>query len=238
MHAAYVACLFAGALATVLFAVLGVAGAGSHGHAGHHGQLGSHGAAAKAGHASHHAHGYGHQVHATQGRLAESLGWIASWFSPLTVAAAALWFGGIGLLAETSLGSAAVVGAAAAAVIGAAIVRAAFMAFLRADTPPLAASAEGAVGTVNATIRPNAPGEVMVTLEGLHRAIPARSVDGRTILRGTPVAVVERRGGFALVTPLDPLESAPGRPELAHRHATDGADRSGEAISLPQERKE
>lgn len=234
MHAAYVACLFAGALATVLFVVLGVASAGSHGHAGHHSLPGAKGGHTPHGHA---AHGHASHPGETGSRLAESVGWIASWLSPLTVAAAALWFGAAGLLAEGALERGSLMVAAAAAVVGAAIVRSVFLAFVRASTPPLGASAVGAVGTVNATIRADAPGEVVVTLEGLHRSIPARSADGQFIPRGTAVAIVERKGGFALVTPLDPLDAGAEQVDMLAGVTKDGADNNGGTGISPPERK-
>ena len=138
--------------------------------------------------------------------MATSLGWTLSWVSPLTIAAAALWFGAIGLLAGG--GVLGLILAIIAAVIGAMIVRSLLNAFVRASTPPLELTAEGAIATVNATIRPDAPGEVLYTLEGLHRSLPARSEDGQTIPRGTSVVITRREGGFAWVEPLDPVEPA------------------------------
>jgi hypothetical protein len=138
------------------------------------------------------------------GRLATSFGWTLSWLSPLTIAAAALWFGGIGLIAGG--GVLGLILAIVAAMVGAFIVRSLLNAFVRSSTAPLVLSAEGAVATVNATIRPDAPGEVLYTLEGLHRSLPARSSDGQTIPRGTAVVITRREGGFAWVEPLDPLE--------------------------------
>ena len=121
MHTVYLACLVGGAVATALFALLGVAGGGAHGHvgAGHahvgagHVHVGTGHAHAGAGHTgttqaggAHGPSGQGHHAAAQQGahaagagRLATSLGWTLSWVSPLTIAAAALWFGAIGLLA-------------------------------------------------------------------------------------------------------------------------------------------
>jgi hypothetical protein len=99
------------------------------------------------------------------------------------------------------------IGALAAAVVGAYLVWFVMRAFARASTEPLSARAEGAMGTVNATIRPDAPGEVIYTLEGLTRSLPARSESGATIPRGTAVAILRRERGMAVVTPLDPLES-------------------------------
>jgi membrane protein implicated in regulation of membrane protease activity len=209
MHTVYLACLVGGAVATALFALLGVAGGGAHGHlgAGHghagvghaHGGSGAHGSGAHGQHA-----GAQHGAHvAGAGKFAASVGWSLSWLSPLAIAAAALWFGGVGLL--TGGGVLGFILAIIAAVIGALIVRTLFNAFVSSSTPPLELTAEGAVATVNATIRPDAPGEVLYTLEGLHRSLPARSSDGLTIPRGTAVVITRREGGFAWVEPLDPL---------------------------------
>ncbi|HKO23801.1 MAG TPA: hypothetical protein VJY65_03565, partial [Chloroflexota bacterium] len=153
-------------------------------------------------------------------QLAVALGWTLSWLSPLTFAAGALWFGGVGLLAEGLLPAAAstvaVLLAVVAAVLGAALVRAVMAAFVRASTPPLHGDAVGAVGTLSAPIRVDAPGEVIYTLEGLRCSAAARSVDGTPLPRGTTVVIVRREQGIAWVEPLDPLavlnqQSAPAR---------------------------
>src|SRR5918912_1013524 len=225
MHAAFVACLFGGFVATVLLAALGALGAG-HAHAGHlttsgtpHGHaLGAHGPHGQAvkGPGLHGAT----QMPAVPHQLAVTLGWTLSWLSPLTLAAGVLWFGGVGLLAEGLLPAAAstvaVLLAVVAAVLGAALVRAAMAAFVRASTPPLHGDAAGAMGTLSAPIRVDAPGEVIYTLEGLRCSAAARSVDGTKLLRGTTVVIVRREQGIAWVEPLDPLaalnqQSAPAR---------------------------
>jgi len=138
--------------------------------------------------------------------MGAALGWVFSWLSPLTIAAAALWFGAGGLLAESAVGPLALLIAVVAAVAGAALIRAALNTFVRASTPPLQMTAEGAIATVNATIRPDAAGEVVYTLEGLHRSLPARSDDGRTISRGTSVVILRSERGMAWVALLDPLD--------------------------------
>jgi membrane protein implicated in regulation of membrane protease activity len=230
MHAVFVACLFGGFVATVLLAALGALGAGhaghAHAHAGHlttsgtpHGHVpgahGPHGQAVK-GPGLHGAT----QMSTVPHQLAVTLGWTLSWFSPLTLAAGALWFGGAGLLAEGLLPAAAsvvaVLLAVVAAVLGAALVRAAMAAFVRASTPPLHGDAVGAVGTLSAPIRVDAPGEVLYTLEGLRCSAAARSVAGTPLPRGTTVVIVRRDQGIAWVEPLDPLaalnqQSAPAR---------------------------
>src|SRR5438132_7542927 len=133
MHVVFVACLFGGFVATVLFAALGALGAG-HAHAGHlttsgpsHGHvLGAHGAH---GHAIRgpELHGATGKMPAVPQRLSLTFGWTLSWLSPLTLAAGALWFGGAGLLAEGLLPAGArtvaVALAVVAAVLGAALVR-------------------------------------------------------------------------------------------------------------------
>ncbi len=233
MHAVFVACLFGGAVATALFALLGFAGgAGGHTHVGqthvghlHAGHSASHVGAThsvahpSAGHAIHAAHADG--THASSGgaskvvapshtAVSSSLGWALSWLSPLSLAAAALWFGAAGLITEGN--RLALLIAVVAALVGAALVRGVMNAFVRSNTPPLQLSAEGAIGTVNSTIRPGASGEVLFTVENLHRSIPARSEEGITIPRGTEVVITRREGGFAWVEPLEPLEDMPAVP--------------------------
>ena len=231
MHAAFVACLFGGFVATVLLAALGALGAGHAGHAHTHtGHLTTSGMPHGHVPGAHSPHGQtvkGPGLHgaawmpAVPQQLAVALGWTLSWLSPLTLAAGALWFGGAGLLAEGLLPAAAsavaVPLAVVAAVLGAALVRAAMAAFVRASTPPLHGDAVGAVGTLSAPIRADAPGEVLYTLEGLRCSAAARSVGGTPLPRGTSVVIVRRERGIAWVEPLDPLaalnpQSAPARP--------------------------
>jgi hypothetical protein len=146
--------------------------------------------------------------------------------SPLTIAAAALWFGGIGLLTEGALGALSLVLAIIAAVLGAFLIRSLMGALIRASTPPLESGAEGALATVNATIRPGDTGEVIYSLEGLTRSAPARSLDGTTIPRGVSVAIVKRDHGIAWVAPIDGLGDQDGKVES-----------SPAEFSLPTERE-
>lgn len=218
MHALYLACLIGGALATALFTVLGGFG-GAHGAhvGGHHVGTGVAHAAhlhlghghAPAGQAAHGQAGHVHGSHSTGSGVARA-GWAStiagctlSWLSPLTVAAAALWFGGIGLLTESPLGGLALLPAILAAVLGAILIRTFMAQLFQASTPPLESGAEGALATVNATIRPDGAGEVIFSLEGLTRSSPARSLDGAIIPRGTSVAIVKKERGMAWVAPLD-----------------------------------
>ncbi len=155
------------------------------------------------------------------GRAGLAAGWALSWLSPLALAAAALWFGGVGIIGENiaprSLTGLLVVLAAAAGLLGAAFVRALMAAFVRSGTPPLQGNAVGAVGTLNAPIRSDGAGEVIYTLEGLRRSAPARSLDGATMPRGTPVVIVRRERGMAWVAPLDPLAALPTVPDAEAR---------------------
>ncbi len=158
---------------------------------------------------------------AVASRAGLAAGWALSWLSPLALAAAALWFGGVGLVGESiaprSLGALLVALAVAAGLLGAAFVRALMAAFVRAGTPPLRSDAVGAVGTLNAPIRADGAGEVIYTLEGLRRSAPARSPDGATMPRGTPVVIVRRERGMAWVAPLDPLAALPTVPDAGAR---------------------
>jgi membrane protein implicated in regulation of membrane protease activity len=219
MHAVFVACLFGGFVATVLLAALGALGAGhaghAHAHAGHLTTSGTPHGHVPGAHSPHGQTVKGPGLHgatwmpALPQQLAVALGWTLTWLSPLTLAAGALWFGGAGLLAQGLLPAAAstvaVLVAVVAAVLGAALVRAAMAAFVRASTPPLHGAAVGAVGTLSAPIRIDAPGEVIYTLEGLRCSAAARSVDGTPLPRGTTVVIVRREQGIAWVEPLDPL---------------------------------
>ena len=237
MHAVFVACLFGGFVATVLLAALGALGAGHAGHAhAHAGHLTTSGTPHGHVPGAHSPHGQtvkgpglhgATQMPAVPQQLAVALGWTLSWLSPLTLAAGALWFGGAGLLVEGLLPAAAsalvVLLAVIAAVLGAALVRAAMAAFVRASTPPLHGAAVGAVGTLSAPIRVDAPGEVIYTLEGLRCSAAARSVDGTPLPRGTTVVIVRREQGIAWVEPLDPLaalnqQSAPARASDRTQH--------------------
>ena len=213
MHAVYLACLVGGLLATVVFAALGALGGAGHGaahlHAGHALTHGHGGAGAPA-----HGAALGHGTTTGQAPaawLGAAFGLTLSWINPLTLAAAALWFGGVGLLAESALAGAVVVLplAVVAALLGAAAVRAHMAALVRSSSPPLRDGAAGALGTINAPIRADAVGEVIYTREGLRRSAPARSLDGQPLSRGTQVIIVRRERGIAWVSPLDPLASLP-----------------------------
>lgn len=188
MHILFLTCLIGGVVAIVVFGSLAVAGAG-HGHVGHHGHL-HHG----------HVHHAGGHLHDWAGSI---VGWTLSWLSPLTLSAALLWFGGAGLLTEST--PLALPTAIVAAIAAAWLVRALMDTLAASSTAPLALTAEGAIGTVNATIRAGGTGEVIYTLEGLHRSMPARSVDGISIPRGASVVITRSASGIAWVEPLDPL---------------------------------
>jgi membrane protein implicated in regulation of membrane protease activity len=217
MHAVYVACLLGGAVATALFFLLGIAGA-AVGHVGHvHIHLGGHhGSAEHHTVSAHPVHGHGSPNAA---RLASSFGWILGWLSPLSLAAAAIWFGAIGLVTESS--GLAWVFAVVAALLALIVVRAALNAFVRAEVPPLTMTGDGAIGTVNATILPDTTGEVLYTLEGLHRTMPARTRAGRPLPRGTQVVITHRDHGIAWVEPLDPfLDDLNDRPTIEQSETT------------------
>jgi membrane protein implicated in regulation of membrane protease activity len=202
MNAVYLTMLVGGALLSVIMALLG-AGHGV-GHSGA-GQLHLHGAHAH-GHA-HVGHGHAHAGHASGGGdvLRGSMVWALSWLSPLTIGGFALLFGGAGLLAGGS--GLALPIAIVAGLIGAVAIRALMSAFERSSVEPLSATPDGAIGEINATIRPGSSGQVSYTLEGLSRSVIARAEDPLvTIPRGTQVVITRREGGVAFVEPLDPLE--------------------------------
>lgn len=171
---------------SLFLAFVGDAHLGAHGHAG-----GPH-------HVSGHAHGS-----PDLGR--DLLGFAVGLLSPIALAGAALLFGGAGLLLGSS--ALALPLAIAAGVVGAVGIGTLMRLFLGSDTRPLALTGEGAIATVNATIRPGTTGEVIYTLEGLHRSMAARSDITAVIPRGTQVVITRREGGFAWVEPLIPLES-------------------------------
>ena len=243
MHALFVACLIGGAAATALLAMLGALAGVGNGHAtqGHTAHGHAHAAPE---HGGIHAdagpthHGGAGRAHAHSGNADRSAGhapgqngesnWMGvsalralSWLNPLGLAAAALWFGGAGLIAEQYSGTLALAFAIVAAIVGAVIVRAVAAAFVRASTPALALTGEGAIATVNAPIRPGNAGEVIYTLEGLRRSCPARSLDGGTIPRGTEVVIVRRERGMAWVSPLMPVDENLAPPSAAERQQTD-----------------
>jgi hypothetical protein len=156
---------------------------------------------------AHHASGGHHAAgghHLSGDALQSALGLALSWLSPVTLAGGALLFGGVGLLLRGQ--SFALPAALIAAVVGAFLFRALMAAFVRASSAPLSLSGEGAIATVNATIRPGSTGEVGYTLEGLHRSAIARSEDGIEIPRGAQVVITRRDHGIAWVEPLDPMD--------------------------------
>jgi membrane protein implicated in regulation of membrane protease activity len=158
----------------------------------------------------HHAAGGHHAggIHHVAGDAFQSaLGLALSWLSPVTLAGAALLFGGVGLLLRGQVF--ALPAALIAAVVGAFLFRSLMAAFVNASSAPLSLTGEGAIATVNATIRPDSAGEVGYTLEGLHRSAIARSEDGIEIPRGTQVVITRRDQGIAWVEPLDPIDELP-----------------------------
>ncbi|HEX8917783.1 MAG TPA: hypothetical protein VF898_04735 [Chloroflexota bacterium] len=208
MNTVYLVMLVGGALLSVTMALLGAGHGVGHGGAGHAGHV----------HAGNgHVHlGHGHTGHAPAGQghagghsagsaMRGSMVWALSWLSPLTLGGFALLFGGAGLLAGGSAFALPI--AIAAGLAGAIAIRALMDAFVRASVPPLSATAEGAIGEINATIRPGSSGQVSYTLEGLARNVIARAEDPKaTIPRGTQVVITRREEGVAFVEPLDPLE--------------------------------
>lgn len=235
MYAVFLVFLVGGLVATMLLAALGGIGSQLHLHAGPmhaHLQIGTHTTTTAGGHAqmlhtgagqpgAHlpagdggtQTHGTIAPAHAAGQQLASwtgAAGWAFSWLSPLTLAAAALGFGAAGLLVSMASQALAVPLAVAGALIAAVAVRALMRAFVRAETPALAATAEGAMGTINAPIREDRAGEVVYTLEGLQRSAPARTLDGVPLPRGARVVIVRRERGMAWVAPLDPLQGTPG----------------------------
>lgn len=179
MHTIYLLCFIVGLGLALFLAFAGDLHLGDHSHvAGDHQDLGD----------------LSHNV----------LGFALGLLSPIALAGALLLFGGIGLLLGSSaLALPVAIAAGAGGAIG---FRALMSAFVRSSTAPLALTGEGAIGTVNATIRPGSTGEVIYTLEGLHRSVAARSDNDTVIPRGTQVVITRREGGFAWVEPLNPLE--------------------------------
>ncbi len=208
MHALYLLCFLVGLLLSLVLAVTGQIGghsfgvrhAGGH-HVGGHHAGGHHGGAQHAG--SHHA-----TAHRGASAAHSILGFAVGVLSPISLAGAALLFGGVGLLLGSS--SMALAAAIVAGVAGALAFHLLMSTLISSSTAPLSLSAEGAIGMVNASIRPDASGEVVYTLEGLHRSIPARSSTGKPIPRGTEVVITRRERGIAWVEPLIPLGDREG----------------------------
>lgn len=185
------------AVGLLLALVMAVSGDLHFSHVGgvQHAAGGPHAGGVHHGGAGHHTAGDGFQ---------SVLGLALSWLSPVTLAGGALLFGGVGLLLRGQ--ALALPAAVVAAVLGAYLFRALMAAFVRASSAPLSLSGEGAIATVNATIRPDSAGEVGYTLEGLHRSAIARSEDGIEIPRGTQVVITRQYHGIAWVEPLDPID--------------------------------
>jgi membrane protein implicated in regulation of membrane protease activity len=197
MTVIFTVCFAAGLLLALVMAVSGDFHLGHVHHAGgiHHAGGAQHAGGVHHGGGGHHVAGDAFQ---------SVLGLALSWLSPVTLAGGALLFGGVGLLLRGQ--TIALPAAVVAAVIGAFLFRALMAAFVRASSAPLSLSGEGAIATVNATIRPGSAGEVGYTLEGLHRSAIARSEDGIEIPRGTQVVITRRDHGIAWVEPLDPID--------------------------------
>lgn len=219
MHSVYLVAFLVGVLLTVVF-FLSAGLALGHGH---HGAARGHARFRGAGHTrglSHQAasHGQGHgqgraakaggqrtsgaRPIAVDGRTVEALGLVLSVFSPVMWAGGLLLFGGVGLMLGSS--RLALPSALAAGLLGLALLRMMMAVVEESATPPLTLSADGAVGTVNARVGPAQTGEVLYTLEGLARSMPARTASG-VLDRGTEVVITHIEHGFAWVEPVDPL---------------------------------
>ncbi len=186
MTSLFVICLAVGALLSVAMAVLGATHDLSS--LAHH--IGGH-------HASGSAPG--------GGTLGHALVWGLSWLSPLTLGGFLLLFGGAGLLAGG--GDLALAIAVICGLLGAFAMRALLAALMRASSPGITSTAEGAIGRIVSAIAPGGTGEVSYRLEGLDRTVICIA-ENRTlpIPRGTEVVITRREGGYAYVEPLDALD--------------------------------
>lgn len=207
MHGVYLVCFVVGLATSLILAAVGNLHLGLHAHGHTGGHVGGH--AHAAGHAHVGGQGGSHTAgahHGTAGHLgASAFDVLLSFLSPIALAGGLLLFGGTGLLFGS--GPLGLSIAVAMGLVGAIILRSLMAALIGSSTEPLALTGEGAIGTINATVRPDAPGEVIYTLEGLHRSVAARNADHLLLPRGTQVVITKREGGFAWVEPLDRLES-------------------------------
>jgi membrane protein implicated in regulation of membrane protease activity len=182
---------FFGLLFSILSLMAGAVDVGGHVQVGSHGAHGGHG----------HGHGHG------SSRSLENA------FNIVTIMAFLTWFGGSTYLLRNGVGIPILLclplGIAIGAVGGYFVLR--LLAWVKKQETPMDASLErleGAVGRITSPIRAGGVGELVYEMNGVRQVSAARAPEGLAIARGTPVIVLKRERGIALVEPWDEL--APG----------------------------
>lgn len=208
----FIACFLFGFLFFIVTALLGNLG---HGHAmahsgGHHIALDSgahHGTAGHiAGADTHTAHAHAH-IHAAHGNGSHSIGsTLWTFFNPTAIMLFLLGFGFFGyvfhnttnLLLPFTLILAGVGGVGVAAALLVMLSR--IFGSAEANTVQDVSDRTGLLGKVSITIQQNNIGEILYTSPGgMHKSVPARSIDGQRIERDQEVVVLNYRQGVAEV---------------------------------------
>lgn len=187
----------------------GHAHVGGHAHAGGHAHVGSHAHAVHQVHANSHAHAHttGQQVKGSQQALHQSTHFsLFAHLNPMSIALFLLGFGLFGYVfhnltdVTTSL-------SLLLAIIGSIILTVALLSLLNRIFAHAEGSTEldvvdrtGMLGKVSITIPERDLGEIIYTSPGgVHKSIPARSLDGQRIARDQEVVVVNYQHGVAEV---------------------------------------
>jgi hypothetical protein len=184
------------------------------GHAGHVGDAGHVGHAGHTGHMAHPTHATGHGHHAPSSSKEVQVGHkggfqfsILSVLNPLGLVLFLLGFGAFGYVFKNinPLGNNLLISLIGA--LGGLVLSVLMLYTIRkifgtgeAHTEQDVADRTGLVGKVSITIREKSLGEILyLSPGGMHKSIPARSVDGHRIERGQEVVVLNYHNGVAEV---------------------------------------
>jgi hypothetical protein len=157
------------------------------------------------GHHGGHAHFHGHGGHIHAAADAE-----ISKFNFMTITAFLAWFGGTGYLLSRYSGLWVWFGFAVATVVGLAGAGVVFWVLGRLlarehNLDPADYDMLGVLGRVSSSTHAGGVGEMVFSQEGIRRAAPIRSEDGRTIDKGVEVVVTRFEKGIAYVRRWDEL---------------------------------
>ncbi len=128
-------------------------------------------------------------------------------FNLMTIMAFLTWFGGAGYVLRVYTGLLEILSLVGAILVGLAGGAIVFYLLARVFIPnqrfldPADYRMEGTVARVTVPIHPGLVGEIVYTMAGTQRSDGARSIEGKTIDRGTEVVVVSYDKGIAYVEP-------------------------------------
>ena len=220
----FIGCFLFGMLFLIVTAILGNLGHGATHGVTHDGPIhvGGHvGGAHPVGHTASHgpthgpAHATGHAM-GTQGfsgtpTLAGSILSLLSYINPMTIVFFLIGFGLLGYIFHNTLQFLALLTLVVLSGVSGIIIAALLILLLNrifrdseGETVQDVSDRTGIVGKVSITIQENSLGEVIYTSPGgMHKSVPARSIDGRRLERDQEVVIVNYQQGVAEVDTWD-----------------------------------